>query len=47
MIMMMVMMKYKTNKCHKIVTLIRFIGDDDDNDDDEDEYLKRISVTGV
>lgn len=31
------MMMYQTNKCHRLVTLTRFIKDiDDDNDDDED-----------
>ena len=31
MIMMMMMKKYKTNTCHKFVTLIRFMKDDDDD----------------
>ena len=37
-IMMTLMKKYETNKCHKFVTLMRFIKNDDgDNDDDEEE----------
>ena len=42
----MMMMKYKTNKRHECVTLIRFIKyDADDNDDDKG--LKRIRVTSL
>ena len=38
MIMVMMITKYKTNKCHKFVTLMRFMrNDDDDNDDDDDD----------
>ena len=37
-IMMMMKKKYKTNKCHKFVTLIRFIKNDrDDHDADGEE----------
>ena len=43
--MIMMMMKYKTNKRHKFVTLIRFIKDDDDDNDDDDDDMKRIRVT--
>ena len=32
-------MKYKTNKCHKPVTLIRFMKDDDDDNGDDDEDI--------
>ena len=40
MIMMMKMRIYKTNKCHKFVTLIRFMKDDGDAYDDDDDIKK-------
>ena len=33
--MIMMMINYKTNACHKWLALIRFIKNDDDKDDDE------------
>ena len=48
MMMLMMMVKYKTNKCHTFVTLIRFIKDDDEeNDDDDRRNIKHISVTSL
>ena len=37
MMMVMVMLTYKTNTCHKFVTLIRFLEDDDGDNADADE----------
>lgn len=39
MMIVMLMIKYKTNVCHKCATLIRFTKDDDDDNDDEDEDI--------
>ena len=37
----MMMKKYKTNKCHKFVTLMRlWRNDDDDDDNDDDEEMQ-------
>ena len=47
MMLMMMMMKQHTNKCHKCVTLIGFMKDDGDDDNDVDEDIKRTSVTSV
>ena len=42
---MMMMINYKTNKCHTFATHIRFIEDDDDDNDDggEDVYHEQVS----
>ena len=38
-IVMMMMEIYKTNACHKCVTIIRFMEDDDDDTGDDDEDI--------
>ena len=34
--LMMMMMKISTNKCHTFVALVRFMKDEDDDDDDDE-----------